>query len=294
MPEWLSSASASGVTAEAPPPREDLNSHLSMFGFTKESVDVLVSAMVAGKEGLGSMGVDTPLAVLSTFPKPPSHYFKQLFAQVTNPPIDPIREEVVMSLVCPIGPEANLLDGTAEHAQRLFLPHPVLSLGEMAALKSQEYRGWSATTLDATFSKEAALGSDDALERAIEALCLQAEAAVAAGSAPLLVLSHRNASRDRVPIPSLLACGAVHQHLIRTQRRTRTGLLVEAGDAIEPHDFCTLVGYGADGVCPFGAYAAVSAFHGNPDAVENDLHETYRYSAGKVSPRRTAQTRGTC
>ena len=253
-----------------------------MFGFTKESVDVLVSTMVAGKEGLGSMGVDTPLAVLSRMPKQPSHYFKQLFAQVTNPPIDPIREEVVMSLVCPVGPEANLLDATEEHAKRLFLPHPVLLPEEMAALKEAPHRGWAATTLDASFPVDEAKSSPDALARAIEALCVQAEAAVASGTAPLLVLSHRNAGKDRLPIPSLLATGAVHQHLIRTQFRTRTGLLVESGDAYEPHDFCTLVGYGADGVCPFGAYAAVSAFHGDASSVESELHQTYRKSAGKA------------
>ena len=282
LSDWTAGAVAAQVKPEAPPPREELNSYLSMFGFTKESVDVLVSAMVAGKEGLGSMGVDTPLAVLSTQPKAPSHYFKQLFAQVTNPPIDPIREEVVMSLVCPIGPEANLLDASEEHARRLFLPHPVLMPDEMAALKLSSHRGWSAVTLDASMPAAEAQASPDALQRAIETLCVQAEAAVASGDAPLLVLTHRNAGPDRMPIPSLLACGAVHQHLIRKQARTRTGLLVEAGDAIEPHDFCTLVGYGADGVCPYGAYAAVSAFHGDPNLVENDLHEVYRYSAGKA------------
>jgi len=282
MADWLGSAAKSNVVPEAPPPREQLNSHLAMFGFTKESVDVLISAMVAGKEGLGSMGVDTPLAVLSQQPKPPAHYFKQLFAQVTNPPIDPIREEVVMSLVCPIGPEANLLAATEEHAQRLFLPHPVLLPAEMAALKHEPHRGWSAVTLDASLPLSDAKASPDALARAIETLCVQAEAAVASGDAPLVVLSHRNAGEDRLPIPSLLACGAVHQHLIRTQKRTLTGLLIEAGDAIEPHDFCTLVGYGADGVCPYGAFAAVSAFHGDPSATENELHEVYRYSAGKA------------
>ena len=279
---WVAEADAAAVRTEAPPPREHLNSYLSMFGHSKEGVDVLIKAMALGKESLGSMGVDTPLAVLSKMPRQPSHYFKQLFAQVTNPPIDPIREEVVMSLVCPIGPEQNLLDATKDHAARLFLPHPVLSLEEMAALKSHSHRGWSATTLDASFPAEEAYSTPDALQRAIETLCVQAEAAVASGSAPLLVLSHRQAGKDRLPIPSLLACGAVHQHLIRTQARTRTGLLVEAGDALEPHDFCTLVGYGADGVCPFGAYAAVGAFHGDASAIEADLLQTYRYSAGKA------------
>ena len=187
--------------------------------------------------------------MLSQQPRSPSHYFKQLFAQVTNPPIDPIREEVVMSLQCPVGPEENLLDATAAHAARLVVPHPVLTLHEMAALKESEYRGWAATTIDGTFDAAAAAESPHALRDAISRLCAEAEAA-AVGGAPLLVISHRAAGPERVPIPSLLACGAVHQHLIRAQARTRTGLLVECGDAKEPHDFCTLVGYGADGICP--------------------------------------------
>jgi glutamate synthase (NADPH/NADH) len=281
LEEWMAGAAEAGVTPEALPPTQDVSSTLSMFGFTRESVDILVKAMTDGKEGLGSMGVDTPLAVLSTQPKPPSHYFKQLFAQVTNPPIDPIREEIVMSLVCPIGPEANLLDATEKHAERLFLPHPVLLPSELAALKGTEHRGWAATTLDATFSREDAVDSPDALKRAIEEMCIRAEMAVKGGSSPLLVLSHRAAGPERLPIPSLLAVGAVHQHLIRTKGRTRTGLLVESGDAYEPHDFCTLVGYGADGVCPYGAYAAISTFAGR-DASAEELVERYRYSAGKA------------
>ena len=145
----------SGAAPPAHPPRAELNQHLSMYGFTKEATDVLVSAMAAGKEAVGAMGVDTPLAVLSRQPRAPSHYFKQLFAQVTNPPIDPIREEVVMSLQCPVGPEENLLDATAAHAARLVVPHPVLTLHEMAALKESEYRGWAATTIDGTFDAAA-------------------------------------------------------------------------------------------------------------------------------------------
>merc|ERR1719502_845813 len=111
---------------------------------------LLAPMAIGGKEALGSMGVDTPLAALSVVPRQPSHYFKQLFAQVTNPPIDPIREEVVMSLQCPVGPEANLLESGAEHCARLLLPQPVLSLKEMEALKAHEHRGWKAVTLDAS------------------------------------------------------------------------------------------------------------------------------------------------
>ncbi|KAL1523087.1 hypothetical protein AB1Y20_018047 [Prymnesium parvum] len=279
LKDWVSAA---GGAMAAHPPRDEINQHLSMYGFTKEGVDVLISAMVAGKEALGSMGVDTPLAVLSKMPRPPSHYFKQLFAQVTNPPIDPIREEVVMSLVCPVGPEQNLLDATPKHAERLFLPHPVLSLEEMEALKTTEFRGWKAVTLDATFAKADAEASAHALRDAIKQLCAEAEAAVIGGHAPLLVISQRGAGPDRLPIPSLLATGAVHQHLIKNKARTATGLLIESGDAVEPHDFCTMVGFGADGVCPYGAYAAVAAFHGDLAAKESELMEKYRYSAGKA------------
>jgi glutamate synthase domain-containing protein 2 len=286
---WMESAAAASVIPEPQLARDSLNSSLSMHGFTKESVEVLISAMVAGKEGLGSMGVDTPLAVLSSQPKPVSHYFKQLFAQVTNPPIDPIREEVVMSLVCPVGPESNLLDASAKHAERLFLPHPVLLPAEMAALKAHEYRGWRAITLDASFPISAALSSTTALQDALCRMCEQAEAAVFTTGAPLIIISQRGAGPDRVPVPSLLAAGAVHQHLVRQQARTRTGLLIESGDAIEPHDFCTLLGYGADGVCPYSAYAAASAFLGRVGTqaervvlLDDCLVQTYRHAAGKA------------
>ena len=277
---WV--AQAAGAKA-AHPPRDALNSVLAMHGYTKESVGVLVHAMAMGKEGLGSMGVDTPLAVLSQQPRPPSHYFKQLFAQVTNPPIDPIREEVVMSLQCPVGPEANLLESNAEHCARLLLPQPVLSLKEMEALKAHEHRGWKAVTLDASIDAAEARATPSALRDALRDLCAQAEAAVVQGGAPLLVLSDRAAGPDRLPIPSLLACGAVHQHLIAVKARTRTGLLLEAGDPKEPHDFCTLVGYGADAVCPYGAYAAVAAFEAVPGGdSEEALMDKYRKSAGKA------------
>ena len=153
----------------------------------------------------------------------------------------------------------------------------------MEALKAAEYRGWKAVTLDASIDAAEARSNPHALREALHTLCAQAEAAVLEQEAPLLVLSDRAAGRDRLPVPSLLACAAVHQHLLGAKARTRTGLLVEAGDAKEPHDFCTLVGYGADGVCPHGAYAAVAAFEASPGGPsEADLLYQYRKSAGKA------------
>jgi hypothetical protein len=168
-------------------------------------------------------------------------------------------------------------------AARLLVPSPILTLGEMEALKAAEYRGWKAVTLDASIDAAEARSNPHALREALHTLCAQAEAAVLEQEAPLLVLSDRAAGRDRLPVPSLLACAAVHQHLLGAKARTRTGLLVEAGDAKEPHDFCTLVGYGADGVCPHGAYAAVAAFEASPGGPsEADLLYQYRKSAGKA------------
>lgn len=187
-----------------------------------------------------------------------------------------------MSLQCPVGPEGNVLTATAEHARRLILPHPVLTLTEMAALQTWQHKGWKTTTLDATLPLSAAKASPNALRDALVDLSAKAEAAVLKGGAPLLVLSHRAAGPDRLPIPSLLATGAVHQRLVAAKARAMTGLLVETGDAKEPHDFCTLLGFGADGICPYGAYAAVSAFHGDPSSTADGMMMTYRKAAGKA------------
>mmetsp|Transcript_22493 Transcript_22493/g.35526 ORF Transcript_22493/g.35526 Transcript_22493/m.35526 type:complete len:1556 (-) Transcript_22493:190-4857(-) len=227
---------------------------LNLFGYSTETLDMLLYPMsVGGKEALGSMGNDAPLAVLSQQPRQVFDYFKQLFAQVTNPPIDPIREEMVMSLMCPVGPEANLLDVGPEHAQRLLVEHPVLTLEQMAAVRDTEYRGWSARTLDATFDLST---GPDGLREALDRLCEEAVKAVAAGRRAL-VLSDRLAGPGRLPVPSLLAVGAVHQHLLRTQQRTKAALFAEAGDAREVHDFASLLGFGADGICPYVAYEAL-------------------------------------
>jgi glutamate synthase (NADPH/NADH) large chain len=180
-------------------------------------------------------------------------YFRQLFAQVTNPAIDSIREEVIMSLECYIGPEQNLLETTAKHARRLRVPHPILSNEQVAALKRMNRRGWRTKKIDITWPrKEGKAGMVKALDR----ICTEAEAAVDEGYT-LVVLSDRKISHDRVPLSSLLATGAVHHHLVRKAKRTRIGIVVESGEAREVHHHCLLVGYGADAINPYLAFEAL-------------------------------------
>lgn len=265
----------------------EVNRRLNMFGFTTESMELLMMPMaLSGKEALGSMGNDAPLAVLSGQPKLPFEYFKQLFAQVTNPPIDPIREELVMSLVCPVGPEKNILDATESHAKRLLVEHPVLSSQEMQNLKDTVRSEWTPYVLDATFqAKSGARGLVDALYR----LCEEATDAISRGNAPILILSDSRAGVGRYPVPSLLAMGAVHQHLLRTQQRTSVALFTECGDVKEVHDFCTLLGFGADGINPYMVEEALKKM--NEDGLlrsirqselnNEEAFEKYRAAVGK-------------
>ncbi|CAI5714867.1 unnamed protein product [Peronospora effusa] len=265
----------------------ELNRRLNMFGFTTETMDLLMMPMgIYGKEPLGSMGNDAPLAVLSEQPKLPFEYFKQLFAQVTNPPIDPIREELVMSLMCPVGPAANVLDATAKHAKRLMVEQPVMSSAEMDALKSANNPDWTPKVLDATFAAgSGARGLVEALYR----LCEQATDALINEKAPILVLSDKLAGVNRYPVPSLLAVGAVHQHLLRTQQRTSVALFTECGDAKEVHDFCTLLGFGADAISPHMAEMALKKMndegllyaHSKIEMANSEVFGKYRAAVGK-------------
>ncbi len=227
---------------------------MQAFGFTIESMSfLLLPLIVAEKDPIGSMGNDSCLACLSDKPRLVYDYFKQLFAQVTNPAIDSIREEVIMSLECYIGPEENLLETTKEHAHRLRLPHPILSNEQMAALKHIDHRGWKAKVIDITWPKsEGKSGMVAALDR----ICAEAEAAVDEGYS-LVVLSDREISASRVPLSSLLATGAVHHHLVKQTKRTRIGLVVESGEAREVHHHCLLIGYGADAINPYLAFEAL-------------------------------------
>ncbi len=233
-----------------------LMERMQAFGFTTETMQFMLLPLVkVQKDPIGSMGNDSCLAVLSDKPRMLYDYFKQLFAQVTNPAIDSIREEVVMSLECFIGPEHNLLETTPEHAGRLRLPHPILSNEQLAALKKpgKAADGWKTKTIDITWpASEGQAGMLTALDR----VCTEAESAVDDGYS-LIVLSDRAVGEGRVPISSLLATGAVHHHLVSAAKRTRIGILVESGEAREVHHHCLLVGYGADGINPYLAFEAL-------------------------------------
>jgi glutamate synthase (NADPH/NADH) len=228
---------------------------LRASGFTREALDMILLPMVGtGAEALGSMGNDAPLAVMSEIPKLTFEYFKQMFAQVTNPPIDPIREAVVTSLECMVGPEGDLVTTSESDAHRLRLKSPLLTVEQMEALKAMDHRGWKSRVLDATY---AVSEGSDGLERALSRLAKEASAAVADGVA-CVVISDRAASADRVAVSSLLAAGAVHHHLVDEMERTRVAVLLESAEARDVHHMCALTGFGADGVCPYLAIDAIA------------------------------------
>ena len=270
---------------------DDTNRRLNMFGYSVETLDILLYPMgVGGKEALGSMGNDAPLAVMSSKPRLVFDFFKQLFAQVTNPPIDPIREEMVMSLQCPVGPETNLLDITPEHCARMVIEHPILSLEDMQALKDSSYRGWNTRVIDITMPITS--GPQDMVE-VMYNVCEEATEAIqgtyGTKGVQAIILSDKLAGPDRIPIPSLLVLGAVHQHLLKTKQRPKAALFVECGDGREVHDFATLLGFGADGVCPYIAYEALARMNENGtvfsrsnQAFSNEeLFYSYRKAAAK-------------
>ncbi|MDP2248064.1 MAG: glutamate synthase-related protein, partial [Nitrosomonadales bacterium] len=229
------------------------------FGYSQEDLKfILQPMMVAGEEGTGSMGNDSALPVLSNRPKLLYYYFKQLFAQVTNPPIDPIREELVMSLVTFIGPKPNLLGiDETNPPLRLEASQPVLLQDELAQLKSIDtltQNRYRSLTLDITYP--VAQGRQG-MASALETLCLAAKKAVNDGF-NVLILSDRQVSADRLAIPALLACSATHQYLVRAGLRTNTGLVVDTGSAREVHHFALLAGYGAEAICPWLALETIN------------------------------------
>ena len=227
-----------------------------MFGYTQESLKFLMAPMAhTGQEAVGSMGNDTPVSVLSTRPKLLHTYFKQNFAQVTNPPIDSIREELVMSLVSFIGPRPNLLDleGTAK-LKRLEVYQPILSNEDLERIRRiglVKDNQFSSVTIDITYPADKGAAG---MTPALDVVCAEAEEAVRSREYNIIILSDRAAGPDRIPIPSLLATSAVHHHLIRQGLRTRVGLVVETGEAHEVHQFCVLAGYGAEAINPYLAF----------------------------------------
>ena len=233
---------------------DTLLSRMQAFGYTTETLQFMLLPMVQElRDPVGSMGNDSALACLSDRPRMIYDYFKQLFAQVTNPAIDSIREEVVMSLECYIGPEGNLLESTENHAHRLRVPHPILDNEELAAIKHMNHHGWRAMTIDITYPKaEGAAG----LEQCLTQICAAAHSAIEDGYS-LMVLSDRNIGSERVPVSALLATGAVHHYLVANQLRTRIGIVVETGEAREVHHHCLLIGYGADAINPYLAFEAL-------------------------------------
>ncbi|XP_022874964.1 glutamate synthase 1 [NADH], chloroplastic-like isoform X1 [Olea europaea var. sylvestris] len=227
---------------------------LKAFGYTVEALEMLLLPMAKdGIEALGSMGNDAPLAVMSNREKLTFEYFKQMFAQVTNPPIDPIREKIVTSMECMVGPEGDLTETTEEQCHRLSLKGPLLSIDEMEAIKKMNYRGWRSKVIDITYSKH---HDRNGLEETLDKICSEAHNAIKEGYTTL-VLSDRAFSSKRVAVSSLLAVGAVHHHLVKKLERTRVALIVESAEPREVHHFCTLVGFGADAICPYLAIEAI-------------------------------------
>jgi glutamate synthase (ferredoxin) len=239
--------------AKVPEPDHDTLLHRQLaFGYTLEDLKYILAPMGNdGAEAIGSMGTDTPLAVLSDRPQSIFNYFQQLFAQVTNPPLDAIREECVTSVLTNIGPEENLLEPSPRACHVIELKSPVLDNDETARFKALNgWEGFQSTVLDMTFpaSKGAA-----GLEAALDDIFDKAVRAIATG-ATMLILSDRNVGPDRAPIPSLLACSGLHHHLVRQGLRTRVGLVIECGDAREVHHFALLLGYGAGAINPYVAF----------------------------------------
>ncbi len=264
----------SAIPALPPERREQL---VRAFGYTTEDLRVVLANMAeSGEEPVGSMGADIALAVLSDRPVSFFRYFKQQFAQVTNPPIDPIREDLVMSLVGYLGGEGNLLDETPGQCRRLELAHPILLDSDLEKLRTADLADFPTVTLDATF--DLALAEGAALEHAIERLGDEACSAVGKG-ASLLIISDRKVSALRGPVPSLLATSSVHHRLIREGLRAKAGVIVECGDAREVADVALLLGYGAGGVNPYLALACVGmlADKGMHGVTQTPYEATKRY-----------------
>jgi glutamate synthase (NADPH/NADH) large chain len=268
-----------------PPDGKTLLDRQQAFGYTQEDIKFFLTPMaLSGQEPVGSMGTDAALAVLSQRPRMLYDYFKQGFAQVTNPAIDPIREELVMSLMTHIGPRPNLLDleNGGSH-KRLEAHQPILSNQDLEKIRRIEARtngAFKTTTLSFCYPSDSGAGG---MQRAIEQLCIQAEKAVHDGN-NILIISDRQMDAEHVAIPALLTTSAVHYHLIRAGLRTEVGLVVETGEAREVHHFALLAGYGAEAINPYLAFDTLSALRKElPEPIsEDDVHKRYTKAIGKA------------
>ncbi|MBI4936036.1 MAG: glutamate synthase large subunit [Actinobacteria bacterium] len=259
--------------------RQSVLRRQQMFGYTHEELKIIIGPMAkAGAEPIGSMGTDTPIAVLSERSRLLFDYFQQLFAQVTNPPLDAIREEVVTSVGSTVGPEANLLAPGPESCRQLVLPFPVIDNDELAKIihinDDGEYPELAAVEVSGLYRVS---GGGLALKRALDAVRSEVSKAISDG-ARIIVLSDRNADEVYAPIPSLLLTAAVHHHLIREKQRTKVGLVVECGDAREVHHMALLVGYGAGAINPYLAFESIE------DMVREDVH-----GMGSVDPHKAVK-----
>lgn len=242
---------------------ENLRAHQATYGYSHDELEKLIEPMIeTGKDPVGSMGDDTPLSVLSDYNRPLASYFKQLFAQVTNPPIDYLREEIVTSLETRLGPQRNLLAETPQHANQLVAESPILTNEQMSGIKNLDTDGLESTVIDMTYPV------GQSLEQAVVDLREETATAIRSG-ADIVVLSDRNTGPERIPIPALLATGGVHHHLVRNGLRNRAGLVIESGTPRTVHQFATLVGYGAGAINPYLAFdtlAELTAGTVEPDA----------------------------
>ncbi|CAK7241518.1 MAG: glutamate synthase [NADH] [Sporothrix thermara] len=259
LPAVLQKFEESKSIALAPKPTDSsvqTDPWLQAFGYTYEQVSLLLAPMASDeKEALGSMGNDAPLACLADAPRLLYEYFRQLFAQVTNPPIDPIRESIVMSLECYVGPQGNLLEMDASQCGRLLLPSPILSIPEFNSVKnlSKQHPAWTVKTIDLTFPKSEGV---QGYIRHLDEICNEATAAIE-NHDRIIVLSDRNTSADRVPVSALLASGMVHHHLVSNKWRSLAAIVVETAEAREVHHMCVLLGYGADAINPYLAMECI-------------------------------------
>ncbi|WP_404456073.1 glutamate synthase large subunit [Oceanobacillus kapialis] len=250
------------ITNHSPYTGVELLEQQFAFGYTREELNKIIKPLVLdGKDPIGSMGYDSPLAVLSKKPQLLYNYFKQLFAQVTNPPIDAIREQIITMAETTIGAEGNLVNPQADSCKHIRLETPIMTNDQLEKLRVRQIEGFQTATISTLFKRNKAEGN---LEQAMEKVFIKADEAISEGST-LLVLSDRGVSEERVAIPALLAVSGLHHHLIRRGIRTKVSLLVESGEPREVHHFATLIGYGAEGINPYLAFDTIHALVANQE-----------------------------